>query len=493
MADTKNNNPKTDKKKNGTMMQYFEWYLPEDGTLWKQVAEQAETLAEYGITALWLPPAYKGPDGMKEVGYGVYDLYDLGEFDQKGSIPTKYGTKAEYIDAIKACHKAGLQVYGDVVLDHRIGADETENVEVIECAPDDREHQTSDVETIRAYTRFTFPGRKGKYSDFIWDHTCFDGVDYDANTKRNALFLFKDHSWEQNVDPENGNFDYLMGADVDFSSPKVIEELTKWGKWFLDETDADGLRLDAVKHIDAAFYRDFLPAMREYKQKELFAVGEYWSTDLSRLQHYLSEVQADMSLFDVPLHFNLQRISNNGENEDLRKVFDGTLTAADPAHSVTFVDNHDTEPGQALCSWVNGWFREHAYALILLRSAGYPCVFYGDLCGIPARNINPMGEHLKTLIALRRDHAYGWQHDYFNDRNCIGWTREGGLAVMLSTHGDRAFQMFVGEPFIGKTFVDALGNNPAEVLIAKDGTGLFPVTSGRCSAYIALETEGSRK
>lgn len=34
----------------------------------------------------WLPPAYKGIGGKDEVGYGVYDVYDLGEFDQKGTI-----------------------------------------------------------------------------------------------------------------------------------------------------------------------------------------------------------------------------------------------------------------------------------------------------------------------------------------------------------------------------------------------------------------------
>lgn len=48
---------------------------------------------------IWLPPAFKAT-GEHDVGYGVYDLYDLGEFDQKGTIPTKYGTKDEYLDAI---------------------------------------------------------------------------------------------------------------------------------------------------------------------------------------------------------------------------------------------------------------------------------------------------------------------------------------------------------------------------------------------------------
>lgn len=69
--------------KNGVMMQYFHWYMSDDGSLWNQVAEKVEELAEIGITSLWLPPAYKGKGGGMDVGYGVYDLFDLGEFDQK--------------------------------------------------------------------------------------------------------------------------------------------------------------------------------------------------------------------------------------------------------------------------------------------------------------------------------------------------------------------------------------------------------------------------
>ena len=69
---------------------------------WQRTAQDAAHLASLGITDVWLPPAYKGQAGPMDVGYGVYDLYDLGEFYQKGAIPTKYGTKDEYIAAIQA-------------------------------------------------------------------------------------------------------------------------------------------------------------------------------------------------------------------------------------------------------------------------------------------------------------------------------------------------------------------------------------------------------
>lgn len=46
-----------------------------------------------------MSPAFKATQSS-DVGYGVYDLFDLGEFDQKGSIRTKYETKDDYLKTI---------------------------------------------------------------------------------------------------------------------------------------------------------------------------------------------------------------------------------------------------------------------------------------------------------------------------------------------------------------------------------------------------------
>ena len=89
--------------KNGTIMQYFQWYTPNDGNHWKTIKAQANAIAQAGFTALWLPPAYKGSSGSNDVGYGVYDMFDLGEFDQcceympgtASRLIRKAGTKKE--------------------------------------------------------------------------------------------------------------------------------------------------------------------------------------------------------------------------------------------------------------------------------------------------------------------------------------------------------------------------------------------------------------
>ena len=97
---------------------------------------------------MWLPPAYKGQAGVKDVGYGVYDTYDLGEFDQKGTVPTKYGTKDEYLAAIEALHAAGIAVVADIVLNHRMGGEATETVRATPVDPANRRRPIGEPEEI---------------------------------------------------------------------------------------------------------------------------------------------------------------------------------------------------------------------------------------------------------------------------------------------------------------------------------------------------------
>ena len=157
----------------GTMLQYFHWYTPGDGNLWKQIKEDAQRLAKLGFTAIWLPPAFKAANGGYSTGYDVYDLYDLGEFDQKGTVRTKYGTRQEYLEALKAIRDAGMQVMVDIVLNHKAGGDEIERIKVVKVNPENRNEDISEPFDIDAYTKFTFPGRQKIYSAFEWNHSCF--------------------------------------------------------------------------------------------------------------------------------------------------------------------------------------------------------------------------------------------------------------------------------------------------------------------------------
>lgn len=478
-----------------TLIQYFEWYIPEDGGHWKRLAADAGHLKEAGFTDVWFPPAYKGAQGIQDVGYGVYDLYDLGEFDQKGTVPTKYGTREEYLAAIREVRAQGMGVMVDIVLNHKMGADGCEEVMAGTRNPGDRNQETGPEKEIKAWTSFTFPGRGGAYSGFCWNHTHFDGVDWDDNQNQsqgqNQIYQLDGKHWDTQVDAEKGNYDYLMGADLDMNNPEVVEELDRWGAWYLDVTEADGFRLDAVKHIRFTFFSHWLEELRRRSGRELWAIGEYWSGNLEVLREYREKSGDVMSLFDVPLHFNFVQASQGGGNYDMRGLFEHTLMSECPEKALTFVDNHDTQPGQSLQSWVQGWFKPLAYACILLRQEGVPCVFYGDYYGIPHDHIDPVGTQLDLLLEFRQKYAWGRQQDYLDHENVIGWVRAGdsvhpgsGCAVILSDNTGGQKVMDMGEGFAGAVFVDGLGNCGDRVVIGADGKGCFPVSGGSVSVWI---------
>ncbi len=492
---------------NGTLIQFFHWYIPDDGGLWNQLKEQSDYLISLGINAVWLPPAEKGIDGSKSVGYDVYDIYDLGEFDQKGSVRTKYGTKQQLIDAVKTAQSKGLQVYADIVVNHMGGADEKEKIKVRKVDPENRNEYISDEFEIEAYTKFTFPGRKGKYSQFVWDYHCFTGVDYAADTGENGIFKITNdfEGWEEMVDDEKGNYDYLMFADIEFRNNAVREELKRWGKWYYDTIGFDGVRLDAVKHIAPQWYNEWLFYMRAEVNPDMFAVGEYWAPgDLPLLKKYLDAVKGKMSLFDASLHKNLHEASKEGKDFNMTTIFDGTLVKDAPTFAVTVVDNHDTQPLQSLEAPVDEWFKGIAYALILLREQGYPCVFYPDLYGAHYKDYGRDGneyeiwlnkcEDLEKLLLARKQFAYGAEHNYFDHPNCVGWTRTGvdenkysGCAVLIS-NGESGFKkMGMGKQFTGKVFVDYLGKHPAEVTIDEEGCGVFEVVAGSVCVWVLKE------
>lgn len=102
------------------------------------------------------------------------------------------------------------------------------------------------MQAIKAWTHFDFPGRGGAYSEMHWHWWHFNATD--ANALANgtqAVYLFEGKRFNDNVDLEKGNFDYLLGCNLDIENPDVRQELQHWGRWYLETTGVDGFRFDA--------------------------------------------------------------------------------------------------------------------------------------------------------------------------------------------------------------------------------------------------------
>jgi alpha-amylase len=178
----------------------------------------------------------------------------------------------------------------------------------------------------------------------------------------------------------------------------------------------------------------------------------------------------------------------------MRRLLDGTLMQQRSDRVVTFVDNHDSQPCQALESTVAPWFKPLAYAILLLRQEGYPCIFYPDYYGAvyddKGRHVE-MPSHrflIDKFLLARRTCAYGPQYSYLDHWNCIGWTRLGdaqhpkALAVLMSDGPAGRKWMEVARP--AATFVDITGHVAEPVVANADGWGEFRCNGGSVSVWV---------
>ena len=236
---------------------------------------------------------------------------------------------------------------------------------------------------------------------------------------------------------------------------------------------------------------NFIRDMKEKYGKDFYVFGEFWNGDEKTNNDYLATTGHRFDLIDVRLHQNLFEASKEKAHYDLRQIFNHTLVKNQPNSAVTFVDNHDTQRGQALESTIEEWFKPAAYALILLRQTGLPCIFYGDYYGISGEFAQQdFQDDIDKLLFLRQVAVYGKEMNYFDNPNCIGWSYLGdkehptSLAVLINNAHSTAKRMFVGKKWAGKTFTDYLGNQTATITIDEEGYGSFPVGAESVSAYI---------
>lgn len=479
------------------LYQSFHWHTPPDGQFWNKLASQADMLSKLGITHVWIPPCYKAAEGNIGVGYSVYDLYDLGEFDQKGSIRTKYGTRDELQRCIDTLHAHQLAVVADIVLNHRMGADEHEKVPVKEVDPNRRNEFVSGQMDKELPTKFTFPGRGQQYSSFTYDYHLFSGIRHDG--KMYKIINGHGDQWQDNVDTELQNFDYLVGADLDYRSDDLKQELLNWGRWFI-QTGIDGFRIDAVKHMDASFTKEWIDAVRTAAApKQLFILSEFLDEQTKTIIDYHQKTGNSDVFYDMPLHNKLHAASEQGAAFDLRQLLEQTLVHDAPAIALTFVDNHDTQPLQPAQSFIQAWFKPAAYAFTLLRSQGIPSVFMPDLWGCQYTVEKDGQQQNITLAAVpglyemmlaKNKITTDKQETYAISPHLIGWSHQGnpdkpetGMAVLLCNSEGGNIDMLVGRHLAGKVFVNLLQPDNEPVTINNDGYGKFYVTNTAAAVW----------
>lgn len=454
-------------EQNPLILQAFYWEMgtgsfaqryPEEKALWNLLTERASEFADLGFTAMWLPPASKAMTVYDE-GYAIYDPWDLGEFNQKGGVGTKYGTKEELKEAIDSLHAHDISVYYDAILNHRLGADRREKVPLAGGG------------YVDAWTDFSLglQGRNKYYEgahEWDWNWECFDGIDLPSG----EALLFSGKSWDNSYDN-----DYLLGADVDYENQNVVDETIAWGKWLVDEMNFDGFRLDAIKHVDTPFTKKWIDEVQASTNKELFIVGEVWYSSVMSLQFYLTMLNnQDFKLFDFPLRSQFELLRDGQLN--MANFGEAGLVNKIPSRAVTFVDNHDTfRDGLNTAPIFNR--KCQAYTYILTREDGWPVVFWRDLY-----NANMQSE-LEKIIKARKLFAYGAGHEGPADSETYTYIREGlenrddtGLVMMITSgKSGETIAKEINSRHPNRVYYDYTGNVSGEVKTDSEGYGVFKV------------------
>lgn len=382
----------------GVIMQAFYWDCPKaegrEHQWWSYITEHIPALRTVGFTALWLPPASKGGNvGGYSMGYDPYDFYDVGEFDQKGGVPTWFGTKDELLTLIATAHTNDMQVYADIVMNHTNGADAKE---------------VNPLTGKEMWTQYT--PKSGKFAR-NWE--CYHPSKYRLRDEQ--------------------PFDGM--PDLCHYNPYVFGEFLDYAVWLVEELGFDGFRYDFVKGygvwmIDAIQGLDY---KRDGKDFKPFGVGECWDST-AVIDEWLDRVNGTsenpVHAFDFPMRGRLQQLCETPHYSLRNLPRPGTLLTERPKDAVTFVENHDI-------------VREHpivhdkilAYSFILTHE-GYPCVFWQDYYNWKlGEEGKPTG--IAALVRAHEDHAGGLSSIIYIDNDLYimqrsGWHEQSGLIYVLN-------------------------------------------------------------
>ena len=253
------------------MLQYF-------NTDWNELAAKMPELAEAGYTSLWLPPPTKGSGGLS-VGYDLWDRFDLGSKDQRGSVRTRYGTEAELQRMIEIAHRFGIRVYFDNIMNHNAfdipGYDANTPIDIYPgMVPEDFHLRVTEDGSYRKWDNTRNWGDAWQVmnlglADLIdiatepgetnlnfgrTEGSTFPKIKFLRHPDHPEYYCFTPDGTYVGFGTSNGITKEMLQQNREFYSERVEDFLNRSARWLMDRTKADGLRLDAVKHVRADFF-----------------------------------------------------------------------------------------------------------------------------------------------------------------------------------------------------------------------------------------------
>lgn len=503
------------------MLQWFE-------TEWDEIYRRMPEVAQFGYDYIWTPPPTKAPTGLGtkwgNVGYNLYDRFDLGDVPQRGSWATRYGTRGSLRNMVDSAHQCDVKIIPDIIMNHNGNG------------PDFR----------------SYPGMKPEDFHVQWEQGHANTLNYKRGPRMDQWYHGEGYGatmWQELVnlidlrtEPDNrftggnntpgwsfvsgtsylrhvGQYERYPYYSVDpntYSNETAQGMLDRWITWLGNAMDYDGLRLDAGKHVPWEFFGQkgagFLhEAQYNYNQRRGYSDSSNDEADqlfqnyvrrddaliFAEILSYQSELaywfggqltspanctRNPMRFLDYPLKQKLYTAFSSGDLASLT-AGGGGIT---PELGIMYAWGHD----EAGPNKVN-----LAYAYILTH-VGFPMVYFtGNNItwadngtktwmrpGYDSQALGDNGNDLRNLVWIHQQFARGREYDrwsegdffayerYDDDGDSTPETGEGVLLVCLNDSGSDLTKNGITVSFpVGTVLHDYTGHNLNDATVYDSG------------------------
>ncbi len=296
-----------------------------------------------GIEGIWLTPIFTSRS------YHKYDVNDYYEIDPQ------FGTMEDLKELIEGCHKRGIKLILDLVINH----------------------------TGRAnpwYQSFVTAHRNNDKSDLYYDF-------YSYYTQGDPVPAGRTFTQVSGTDIYvECNFDGSM-PELNYDDADVRRAVLDVAKYYLD-MGIDGFRFDAAKYLyfgetqkNVDFWKWYLAELKKIKPS-VYTVAEVWDGDSTTDKYFealncfnFSMSQTNGMIADVAKAGDANRLTNYVE-----QYIVNVQKLRDDATIVPFISNHDMDrcAGYLTPATWNAQFAANLYIL----GPGSPFIYYGEEIGL---------------------------------------------------------------------------------------------------------------
>lgn len=291
----------------------------------KKVSDWIDHIKDLGANAIYFSPVFESDTH----GYNTRDFF---------TIDCRLGTNDDFKEIVKELHENGIKVVLDGVFNH-VGRGFWAFQDVLE-------------------KRW-----ESEYKD--WFHISFDG-----NSNYNDGLWYE--GWE-------GNYDLVK---LNLRNPAVTEHLLSAVKFWVDEFDIDGLRLDVAYCLELDFLRE-LRRFTETLKPEFLLLGELLHGDYtqrvnSEMLHSCTNYQCYKGLYSSFNSMNMFEIIHS-----IQRLFGSEpWCMCKGLHLMNFADNHDVTRVASILE--NEKHLPLIYGL-MFGMPGFPCIYYGSEFGVKGK------------------------------------------------------------------------------------------------------------